>query len=58
MNSVRSNDLRMKYQRFTTVDCKEFEFVAKTQLLYFQDFSWRKSQFKKSFFNQIFLLIE
>ena len=38
MNSVRSNNLSLKYQSFTTVGCKDigirkFEFVAKTQFL-------------------------
>ena len=36
INSVRSNNLSLKYQRFTPSDCKDvlvrkFEFVAKTQ---------------------------
>ena len=39
MNSVRSNNISLKYQRFTTFGSKdigiiESEFVAKTQLLY------------------------
>ena len=38
MNSVRINNLRLKYQRFAPSDCKDigirrFEFVAKTQFL-------------------------
>ena len=38
MNSVRSNNLSLKYQRFTPSGCKDigiikFEFVAKTQVL-------------------------
>ena len=38
MNSVRSNNLSLKYQRFATSGCKDirirkFEFVAKTQFL-------------------------
>ena len=38
INSVRSNNLSFKYQRFTPSDCKDlgiriFEFVAKTQFL-------------------------
>ena len=39
MNSVRSNDLSLEYQRFTpSSGCKDivkFEFVAKTRFLYF-----------------------
>ena len=36
VNSVRSNNLSLKYQRFKSSDCedieiKKFEFVAKTQ---------------------------
>ena len=36
VNSVRSNNLSLKYQRFKPSDCedieiKKFEFVAKTQ---------------------------
>ena len=39
MNSVRSNILSLKYQRFVTSGFKDievwiFEFVAKTQFLY------------------------
>ena len=39
MNSVRSNNLSLKYQSFTTLGCKDvgvrkFEFVVKTQFLY------------------------
>ena len=39
MNSVRSNNLSLKYQSFTTLGCKDIgiwnlEFVAKTQFLY------------------------
>ena len=39
INSVRSNNLSLKYQRFTPSDCTEvgiriFEFVTKTQILY------------------------
>ena len=39
MNSVRSNNLSLKYQSFTPSGCKDigrrkFEFVAKTQILY------------------------
>ena len=38
MNSVRPNNLSLKYQRFTSSDCKDigikqFEFVTKTQFL-------------------------
>ena len=38
MNSVRSDNLSLKYQSFTTLGCKDvgvrkFEFVAKTQFL-------------------------
>ena len=38
MNSVRSNDISLKYQRFTTLDSRDIgiiksEFVAKTQFL-------------------------
>ena len=38
MNSVRSNSLSLKYQRFTSPGCKDIyirkaEFVAKTQFL-------------------------
>ena len=37
-NSVRPNNLSLKYQRFTSSDCKDigirqFEFVTKTQFL-------------------------
>ena len=40
MNSVRSNNLSLKYQKFTTsvykdIGTRKFEFVAKTQFLYF-----------------------
>ena len=40
MNSVRSKNLSLKYQRFTPLSCKDigiriFEFVAKTQILLF-----------------------
>ena len=40
MNSVRSNNIRLKYQRFTTLGSKEIgiinsEFVIKTQFLLF-----------------------
>ena len=39
MNSVRSNNLRLKYQRFTLSGCKDIVLrnfnVAKTQLLNF-----------------------
>ena len=43
MDSVKSNDQRFKYKRFTLSCCKdlvmrEFEFVAKTQFLSFSDF--------------------
>jgi len=39
MNSVRSNNISLKYQRFTTLGSKDIgiiksEFVAKTQFLY------------------------
>ena len=39
MNSVRLNNLSLKYQSFTTLGCKDigirkFEFGAKTQFLY------------------------
>ena len=38
VNSVGPNNLSLKYQRFTSLDCKDigirqFEFVTKTQLL-------------------------
>ena len=38
MNAVRSNNVSLKYQRFTSSDCKDIiitkiEFVAKTQFL-------------------------
>ena len=38
MNSVRSNNISLKYQRFTTLDSKDIgiinsEFAAKTQFL-------------------------
>jgi len=38
MNSVRSNNIRLKYHRFTPSGCKglgirKFEFVSKTQFL-------------------------
>ena len=38
MNSVRPNNISLKYQRFTSSDCKDigirqFEFVTKTQFL-------------------------
>ena len=38
MNSVRSNNISLKYQRFATLDSKDIgirksEFVAKTQFL-------------------------
>ena len=38
MNSVKLNNLSLKYQRFTPLGCKDigiriFEFVAKTQFL-------------------------
>ena len=38
MNSVRSNNVSLKYERFATSGCKDtwmrkFEFFAKTQLL-------------------------
>ena len=38
MNSVRPNNLSLKYQRFSSSDCKDigirqFEFVTKTQFL-------------------------
>ncbi len=41
MNSVRSNNISLKYQRFTTLDSKDIriiksEFVAKTQFLFRQ----------------------
>jgi len=41
MNSVRSNNLSLKYQRFTPTGRKDlgirkFEFVAKSQFLYFK----------------------
>ncbi len=40
MNSVRSNNISLNYQRFTTLDSKDIriiksEFVAKTQFLCF-----------------------
>jgi len=40
MNSVRSNSLSLKYQGFPPLGCQDirirkFEFVAKTQFLYF-----------------------
>ena len=39
MNSVRSNNLSLKYKRFTTSDCKDlgivkFVLMAKTKLFY------------------------
>ena len=39
MNSVRLNNLRLKYQSFTAAGCKDigigkFVFVVKTQFLY------------------------
>ena len=39
MNSVRLNNLRLKYQSFTAAGCKDIgirksEFMAKTQILY------------------------
>jgi len=39
MNSVRSNNISLKHQRFTTLGSKDIgiiksEFVAKTQFLY------------------------
>ena len=41
MNSVRSNNISLKYQRFTTLGSKDIgiinsEFVAKTQFLYIE----------------------
>ena len=41
LNSVRSNSLSLKYQRFPPLDCQnigigKFEFVAKTQFLYYE----------------------
>ena len=53
MNAVRSNNVSLKYQRFTSSACKDIgftktEFVAKTQFLWFnyKDLSlicWSKS---------------
>ena len=42
MNSVRSNNLSLKYQRFTPSDWKDigirkFDFVAKTQFIKIED---------------------
>ena len=42
MDFVRSNDLSLKYQRFTSSGCKhigirKFEFVANTQFLYLHE---------------------
>ena len=53
INSVRSNSLSLKYQRFTTSGCKDIgvrkcKFVAKTQFLFSNIFSalcslgWRR----------------
>ena len=33
-NSVRSNNLRLKYQRFTNIGIRKFQFVAKTQFFF------------------------
>ena len=49
MNSVRSNNISLKYQRFTTLDLKDIgiiksEFVAKTQFLY------EKKNIRRGFF--------
>ena len=40
MNSVKSNNQSLKYQRFTTSGSKDigvFDFVTKTQFLYLKD---------------------
>ena len=44
MNSARSNNLGLKYQRFTTSGCKDtgirkFELVVKTQFIFLSPFS-------------------
>ena len=48
MHSARSNNLNLKYQRFTSLGCieigiRKFEFVSKTQFLstiyYYQNFN-------------------
>ena len=50
MNCVRSNNIILKYQRFTTLVSKDIgmlksEFVAKTQFL-FSIFAWELDTFK------------
>ena len=50
MNSVRSNNISLKYQRDTTLGSKDIgirksEFVAKTQFL-FSIFAWELDTFK------------
>ena len=47
INSVRSNNLSLKYQRFILTDCRDieirkFEVVAKTQFLCLVIQLWRK----------------
>ena len=49
MNSVRSNNLSLKNQRFTPSDCKDigirtFEFVAKTQFICKEFFQYVKKE--------------
>ena len=59
MNSVRSNNVNLKYQRpITLFGCKDigirkFEFVAKTQFLYPLNIQLR---FKMKFLEFVFLL--
>jgi len=52
MNSVRSNNISLKYQKFTTFGSKdigiiESEFVAKTQFLYTQNWYLQKADIFK-----------
>ena len=46
MNAIRSNNVSLKYQRFTSSGCKDIgftktEFVAKTQFLYCRRLKYR-----------------